>query len=300
VTLMKYWCGLAFTPTEHYLDLARAADEAGIHGIVVSDHVLWPQNLSTRYPYSPHADGRPIWEPDTPWPDAWVAIGAMSAVTSRLQFGSNVFIPGLRNVFATAKQVGTAAVISGNRVHLGVGAGWMREEFELLGQDFDTRGKRLDETIQALRLLWQGGWQEFHGEAIDFGAVQLSPVPSARIPIWVGGHTMPALRRAARIGDGWIGAAYPEDVGLAHVATLQRLREEYGTADRRFEIILGVYALPTEELHVRVAAAGVTGLLTAPWHFYKRTGDAGVAESAASDLAHKVDAIRRFGAEWCV
>src|SRR3954451_6579993 len=139
---MKFWASTSFSPPEHYVPLAKAADDAGVHGILCSDHIFYPRDLATPYPYS--SDGSPIWPPDTAWPDNWVAIGAMAAVTERLEFGNAVYIAPARDLFTVAKAVGTAAVFSQNRVHLGVGAGWMREEFDQTGQEYTTRGKRLD------------------------------------------------------------------------------------------------------------------------------------------------------------
>src|SRR5439155_1740265 len=153
--------------------------------------------LSTPYPYTP--DGSPPFTPGTPWPDPWVLIGAMAAVTTRLRFMTNVYVAPARNPFLVAKQVGTAAVLSGDRVALGVGAGWMREEFEQLGQPFGDRGRRLDEMIEVVRALWRGGMVEHHGEHYDFHRLQMSPVPAAPVPIYCGGQSRRAIERASRL-----------------------------------------------------------------------------------------------------
>jgi alkanesulfonate monooxygenase SsuD/methylene tetrahydromethanopterin reductase-like flavin-dependent oxidoreductase (luciferase family) len=110
---MKFWANTSFSPPEHNVPLARAAEEAGLHGILMSDHIFYPRVLKTPYPYSPYEDGRPIWEPEVAWPDVWVTIGAMQAVTTTLQFGTGVYIAPARDLFTVAKQVGTAAVLSG-------------------------------------------------------------------------------------------------------------------------------------------------------------------------------------------
>src|SRR5690606_26236282 len=135
--------------------------------------IFYPRERASRYPYSPYEAGRPIWDAETPWPDAWVTIGAMIGATTRLNFGTSIHIAPARDVFTVAKQVGTAAVLSGNRVNLGLGAGWMKEEFDQTGQSFTNRGKRLDEMIAALRALWQGGWVEHHGTYYDFGPLMI-------------------------------------------------------------------------------------------------------------------------------
>ena len=124
---MKFVTSLAFSDPTQLCDLARAADEAGWDGLVVSDHVVHPEKIATPYPYT--KDGAPRWQAPAPWPDPWVAIGAMAAVTRRVRFLTGIYVLPMRNPFNVAKAVGTAAVLSGDRVTLGVGVGWMREEF---------------------------------------------------------------------------------------------------------------------------------------------------------------------------
>jgi alkanesulfonate monooxygenase SsuD/methylene tetrahydromethanopterin reductase-like flavin-dependent oxidoreductase (luciferase family) len=148
---MQFWSGTPFMKTTEIVAVARMFDEAGYDGLICSDHLIYPRELSSPYPDSP--TGRPGWPPETAWPDSWVLIGAMAAVTRRLRFSNAVYIAPARPLLEVAKQVATASVLSEGRVSLGVGVGWMREEYELLGQDFDTRGKRLNEMIPALREL---------------------------------------------------------------------------------------------------------------------------------------------------
>jgi len=142
---MQFWSGTAFMMATEAVAVARMLDDAGFGGIVCSDHMIYPRELSSPYP-SP--TGRPMWSPETPWPDSWVLIGAMAAVTTRLRFTNAVYVAPARPLLEVIKQVATASVISEGRVSLAVGAGWMREEFELMGQDFGNRGKRLDEMIR--------------------------------------------------------------------------------------------------------------------------------------------------------
>ncbi len=243
--------------------LARACEAAGFDSVAVSDHVVYPSYLSSKYPYTP--DGTPLFSPDEDWPDPWVAIGAMSSVTTSLRFITNVYVLPLRNPFVVAKAVGTAAYLSGGRVGLGIGAGWMEEEFGLLEQPFRRRGKRMDEMVEVCRALWAGGMVEHHGEFYDFDPVEMRPAPPAPVPIYVGGHSDVAFRRAARLGDGWLGVHYPPAELLAHCATLQQAREDAGTADRPFEIIASPLAAPSSDLVEELEAAGVTTILTSAW-----------------------------------
>ena len=268
---MKFWLGVAFLDHGELLDMARVADASGYHGIAVSDHVFYPEKLSTPYPYT--SDGSPPFAPDTPWPDPWVLIGAMAAVTTRLRFMTNVYVAPARNPFLVAKQVGTAAVLSGDRVAARGRRGWMREEFEHLGQPFGDRGRRLDEMIDVLRTLWRGGMVEHHGEHYDFDRIQMSPVPAAPVPIYCGGQSRRALERAARL-DGWIGNAYTPEQALELVGRVRSARQ-----DPEFEVILSLLARPDADLFRRMEDAGVTGVLCAPW---MRPGvDDGVARRAA-------------------
>jgi probable F420-dependent oxidoreductase len=263
---MRFWVATAFMEPRSLVPLARLLDEYGFHGLMVSDHVVYPRELTSRYPYSPHPDGRPIWDPETPWPDPWVTIGAMSAVTERLHFATNIYVAPNRPLLQVAKEVGTAAVLSGDRVVLGVGAGWMREEFDLQGQDFDNRGRRLTEMVGALRTLWGGGWVEHRGEFYDVPELTMEPHPSRPVPIWGGGHTKAALRRCAAVCDGWIGNAYRWDEAEAHVTTLRGLLDEQGRAGDPFSVVCGLYELPTVELFQRAEAElGITDTLCLPW-----------------------------------
>jgi alkanesulfonate monooxygenase SsuD/methylene tetrahydromethanopterin reductase-like flavin-dependent oxidoreductase (luciferase family) len=187
-------------------------------------------------------------------------------VTERLVLSNSIYIAGARPLLTVAKQVATASVLSGGRVALGVGAGWMREEFELMGQSFDDRGPRLNEMMEALRELWKGGWVEWHGKHYEVPALMMEPHPAEPIPIYCGGHTDAALKRAARYGDGWIGNAYPWDEAAGHVGRLQGYLREYGRENDPFEIIVGFYDLPSVDLYKRAEGElGVTGTMCMPW-----------------------------------
>ena len=283
---MEFWAAVAWVEPDQLLEVARACDANGYAGILVSDHIVYPDKLASPYPYS--ATGEPLWSPSAPWPDPLVLIGAMSAVTSKLRFGTNIYIAAARHPVAVAKAVGTAAVLSGNRVSLGVGAGWMREEFALMGVGFDDRGRRLDELVEVVRALWRGGMVEHHGTFYDFDRLQISPVPSRPVPVLGGGHSPAALRRAARL-DGWIGNSYPVDEAVDLVGRLQAERDRSEAAGP-YEVILGVNARPDGELCRRLEDLGVTGLICAPW----MTGLPSATAAGGSSPEAKVDALRRF------
>ncbi|MGV0742172.1 TIGR03619 family F420-dependent LLM class oxidoreductase [Mycolicibacterium sp. XJ870] len=260
---MQFWSGTAFMETSDALVVAPLLDEAGFDGIVCSDHMIYPRELSSPYPDS--STGKPGWAPETAWPDSWVLIGAMAALTRRLRFSNAVYVAPARPLLEVVKQVATASVVSNGRVALGVGVGWMREEFELMGQDFDTRGKRLNEMIPALRELWRGGWVSFDGQYYQVPEMMIEPHPVAPVPILCGGESEAALRRAARLCDGWIGYAYTLDQAARYTERLDVLRRENGRDREPFEILLALLDPPSPDLYKRAEDLGITAVMCAPW-----------------------------------
>lgn len=230
---MKYWVNAGFLAAAQLVPVARAAEQLGFEGLALPDHLLFPEQLASAYPYS--TDGEITWPADAPWPYCWVVIGAFQA-TERLRFTTGVFVAPLRDVFSLAKCVGTAAGFGPGRVSCGFGAGWMREEFEVVGRDFASRGPRLDEMLDVLRLLWSGKVIEYHGGHVDFGPIRMRP-PVERVPVLIGGNTKPALRRAAR-NDGWIGA-YTDVDGVARMLRdLAEQRDRAAPAASGYEILM--------------------------------------------------------------
>ncbi|OBG13253.1 LLM class F420-dependent oxidoreductase [Mycolicibacterium celeriflavum] len=260
---MEFWSGTAFMKTSEILGLARTFDEAGYDGMVCSDHMIYPRELASPYPDSP--TGKPMWAPETAWPDCWVQIGAMAAVTKRLRFSNAVYIAPARPLLEVAKQVATASVLSDGRVSLAAGVGWMREEYELMGQDFSTRGKRLDEMIPALRALWRGGWVSWSGEHYQVPEMMIEPHPVAPVPILCGGESEAALRRAARLCDGWVGYAYKWDDAVGYAQKLRSLLREYDREGEPFAIMLALLEPPSPDLYKRAGDAGITAVMCSPW-----------------------------------
>ena len=199
---MKFVISAAFQPPEHLVPIAQAADEAGYEAIASSDHAVYPETLDTPYPYT--EDGTRRYDESSHFPDPWVLAGALASVTQRIRFTTNVYVLPMRNPFMAAKQVATAAALSNDRVTLTIGVGWSNLEFGLVGQAFKRRGARCDEMLEVMKKAWSGEWIEHQGEFYQFDRLKLTPpVPKAPIPIWVGGISDFALRRAAR-NDGWL------------------------------------------------------------------------------------------------
>jgi probable F420-dependent oxidoreductase len=260
---VKFWRSTLWTQAEDLVEIARIAENVRFHGIATSDHmVFFERPLVSRYPYT--ADGEAWWNPATHWADTWVSIGAMAAVTSRLRFTNAVYILPMRNIFTVAKAIGTAAVISDNRVTLGVGIGWQREEFDLVGEDFHHRGNRCDEMIEVLRLLWEGGTVEYHGKFYDLEPLAMSPAPTQPVPIYISGYSEAALRRAARLGDGWVVGPLDENAPYSLedlprlVQRVRDLRREAGRDGLPFEILFPHQAVPDVDNYKRLEDMGVT------------------------------------------
>ncbi len=284
---MKFSLGIALSPLDQLTDLAQTAEECGFSAIALPDSLFYSEEVSAKYPYTP--DGSRFWDAQTPWVDPLVTAAALGATTTRIRFYTQVLKLGPRNPVLLARQVGSVANLTGNRFGLGVGLGWSPEESLWCGSPFAARGSRGDEAIEVLRLILGGGMVEHHGKHFDFGRLQMSPAPTAQVPIYVGGHTDAALRRAARLGDGWSSAMMRFDELRATIDQLARLRVEYDRADQPFEIqavCIDRFGLAGFQ---QQAEAGVTDAIVMPWRFYGVGFD--------GDLAAKRDGIRRFADE---
>jgi probable F420-dependent oxidoreductase len=207
------------------LGIARMAGEleaSGFASVWVSDHVVMPASVSSRYPYAD--DGVATWATDEPWYDAIVALSMAAAVTDAVELGTAVLVLPQRQPIALAKQVASLDRLAGGRVVLGVGAGWLAEEFAALATPFDSRGRRMDEWIDLLRACWTGRPDAFDGNHYQLPAdIVCEPTPARPVPILVGGNTSSALRRARRLGDGWLGIQQAEalDVGAVERAVAE-------------------------------------------------------------------------------
>jgi len=247
------------TDPSYYPALARAAEEAGYDSMIVPDSICYPMHSDSVYPFNP--DGSREFLEDKPFLEPFSLIPALGAVTSRLRFTTFVLKLPVRDPVLTAKQATSTAVLTGGRLVLGVGVSPWREDYEILGIDWAGRGRRMDEAIAILRGLAAGGYFEYHGTVFDLPPVKIAPVPAAPIPVLIGGHSDAALRRAARVGDGWMhGGGDPADLpGL--LEKLARFRREEGTGNRPFEIhVISADAYTPDGVR-RLADQGVTDLI---------------------------------------
>ncbi len=278
---VKFYISSAFLNTREIVEVARVADDLGYDGIGIPDHIVNLETLNTPYPYT--KDGERRWQPFTEWPDPWVLVGALAQVTTRLRFVTTVCIPAMRNPYSAAKAFGTAAYLADGRVELGVGVGWCEDEFALMEQRFAQRGKRTDEMLALMKALWSPDWTEFDGEFYRTPRLEMQPTPPP-IPVYVGGLSETALRRAAR-HDGWIGDLINTDRAIAAAARLHELRAENGLAVDDFTILTPLTDAFTIADYQRAEDAGITGILTMPWMFYA---------GPDATLAEKIDGMKRF------
>lgn len=279
---MKFVISAAFQPPEHLVPITVAAEDAGYEAVSFSDHAIYPETLDTPYPYTD--DGTRRYDETSEFPDPWVVAGALSSVTSRIRFTTNVFVLPMRNPFLAAKAIATAAALSNDRITLTVGVGWSKVEFELLGQQFERRGARADEMIEVMHKLFSGEMVEHKGEFYSFDRLKMTPpVPKQRIPVWVGGISDMALRRASR-NDGWLSDLQSTADILESIEKVRGYRKEQGR-EGGFDVMAtanDAYDIPGYQ---RLGDGGVTHIMTMPWAFYH-----GMTE----DLEQKIDGIKRF------
>ncbi|MCU0490187.1 MAG: LLM class F420-dependent oxidoreductase [Chloroflexaceae bacterium] len=247
---------------QHIVTVARWAEELGYHSLWVTDHVALPVQCESHYPYRSH--GRWDYPPETPWLDPLLALSWAGAAASRLKLGTSVLVGPLRHPVLLAKQLATLDYLSGGRMMLGLGAGWMAEEFATMNVSFENRGRRLDEMVALMRACWSGEAVEFQGQFYQASGFKMHPRPAQeRIPIIWGGHSAASLRRVARLGDGW----HPTQIPLEQLATgIGTLRQLWQEAERDPASLLVVarpgntYAI-TPESHARHRELGVTHLV---------------------------------------
>lgn len=262
---MHFWQSLALTEMDELIELAKIAEEVGFAGITISDHLATPKEISTRYPYTD--DGKPMWVPDDPFPDPWVLIAAMAQETTRIRFMPFVYVLPLRDPFSVAKLLSSAAALSGGRVVLGAGTGWMQEEFALVQREFERRGRRTDEMLEVIAKLLSGETVDHQGEFYTFEGVHMAPAPSRPVEFRIGGLNRVALRRAAR-HDGWLGLSHsPEEIAET-AGFLESERRRLGRAHAPFDIMIAHYPSgPTSGEYERYRDVGVDSVNVPPWRY---------------------------------
>lgn len=231
---MRFTYAPIMCPPEQYIPLAKAAEELGFDGLTMPDSICYPKDADTKYPYN--ADGSRNFLEDVPFIEPFIAIPAMAAVTEKLRFTTSVYKLAIRNPVITAKQLSSLAVMTNNRFAFGVGLSPWQEDFSICGVPWEKRGKRMNQMIEIIRGLCSGEYFGYDSEFYQIPESKICPVPSQKIPFLIGGHAPLALKRAARIGDGWIHAGGSIDTLKPFIEDINTYRKEYGTQDKDFEI----------------------------------------------------------------
>jgi probable F420-dependent oxidoreductase len=275
----------SMTSPSFYAPLARAAEEAGYDSMVIPDSICYPEHATSVYPFNP--DGTREFLEDKPFLEPFSLIPALGAVTETIRFVTFVLKLPVRDPVLVAKQATSTAVLTGNRLALGVGTSPWREDYEVLGVPWERRGRRMDEELTIIRGLSAGGYFSYHGEIFDLPPVKIAPVPSEPLPILLGGHGDAALRRAARVGDGWLhGGGNPEHLpGL--LARLAAFREREDTAGRPFEVhVISMDAYTVDGVR-RLEDQGVTDVIVGfRWPYHVGPDD--------EPLPGKITKLRRY------
>ena len=288
---MKIGVALFRLRPERMAAVARHAEALGFESVWVPEHLVLPTRIASRYPYTP--DGVPPFAPDAPHLDPLILLTHVAAATSRIRLGTNIYLLPLRHPLVTARLAMSLDVLSGGRLTLGVGVGWLAEEFQAAGIEFQTRAARTRECVRALRVLWTEAEPEFHGRFFSFGPVKFEPKPVQKPhpPIVFGGETEAALRRAAALGDGWYGVGHTPESAAAQAGRLRALVAAAGRGAAPFELTVSHAggALVTNDVR-RYGDAGIARVVVLPWQRGREAEDALARQAAALGLRAEASA----------
>jgi probable F420-dependent oxidoreductase len=260
---VKFGVALGRLNPAFFVDATVAADSLGYESVWLPEHLVFTAAMSR----SPHpGETHPPVPPETPIFDAFAYLAFLAGRTERIRLGTHVYNIGLRHPFVAARAVQTLDIVSGGRVEFGVGASWLEEEWIAAELDFASRGRRVDEAIEICRRLWTEPVASYHGEHFHFDGVVFEPKPVQRPwpPVLVGGESVAALRRAARLGDGWIGMGHTFESATTQIARLRRELEANGRGFDGFQVCLGGAVDSPADVE-RWKSIGVTRLVVSPW-----------------------------------
>lgn len=276
---MKFSLQVGMCDPDHYFPMARAAEAAGYDGIVIPDSICYPQEASSKYPYN--KDGSREFLESVPFLESLIAVAGMAAVTERIRFATFVYKLAVRQVAPVAKQVQSIQALSGNRFDFGIGISPWEEDFAVCDVLWEKRGKRFDEQIDILRGLESGEFFGYDGEMIQMPANKMCPVTGTPTPLMIGGHAEVALKRAARVGDGWMCAGADTEQVESYIRRINQLRDEYGTADKPFRFYTTGQDAFTDEGIARLESIGVTDVVIGFRNVYEMEPDKTLDEKIA-------------------
>jgi probable F420-dependent oxidoreductase len=286
---MRFTYAEAMTDASYYAPLAEAAEAAGYTSMTVADSLIYPRESDTTYPYTDTGDREFLEDKD--FIEALTLVTHLAAVTSTLRFTPFVLKLPVRPPVLVAKQAGSIAWLSGNRLGLGVGLSPWPEDFTAMGVPWERRGKRMDECIDIVRGLTSGGFFEYHGEFYDVPAMKQSPAPTEPVPILVGGHSDAALRRAVLKGDGWMHAGGDAEELDRMLARLAEIRKAEGDTRDDFEVHVISYDAYDPEGVKRLADKGVTDCIVGFRVPYIKGPDTEPLDKKVHDLERFADKV---------
>lgn len=268
---MKFGIPLGRLHPGFFVDATLEAERLGFESVWLPEHLILPVDMTS----SPHpGEDVPPVPPSVPVFDCFAYLSYLAGLTERIRLGTHVYNLGLRHPFVAARAVQTLDVVSGGRAEVGIGASWLAEEWVAAGLDFTTRGRRLDEAVGVCTRLWSEEVVEHHGEFFDFQPVMFEPKPVQKPwpPVHVGGESDAALRRAARLGNGWIGINHTVESIRPSIQRLRQLLAEAGRAGERFEVTVGGPVAGRDDV-ARWEEVGVDRLIIGPWARSKEAVD---------------------------
>jgi probable F420-dependent oxidoreductase len=270
---MKFGVALGALNPHFHEEATLEAERLGYESVWLPEHLVFTRAMSR----SPHpGEEHPPVPPDTPIYDAFAYLGYLAARTTTLRLGTHVYNVGLRHPFTAARGAQTVDILSNGRFEFGIGASWLEEEWRATELDFATRGRRVDEAIEVCKRLFADETVSFHGEFFAFDEVVFEPKPvqQPRPPILVGGESKAALRRAAKLGDGWLGMGHTYESAAEKIEELNKLRDQADrpTGEPDFQIIVGG-AVESKADVARWEDLGVTRLIVSPWRRSKEAID---------------------------
>jgi probable F420-dependent oxidoreductase len=265
---MRFWNLLAFIEDDQLIEAAGYCEQLGFDAIGLSDHLFIPEQIASRYPGSRSQDSQPFFNIESRWsfPDPWVALALIAASTQRVKLMQSIFVLPPRNPIDVAKATGTLAAFAPGRLYLCPAVGWMKEECDIYGVDFHTRGRRTDEMIEVIRKLWTGEIVEHQGEFFSFPPLRMLPAPG-HVPIIPAGASEAVMRRAARLGDGWMDQGNCVADMPPLIARLNAMRREAGRDHLPFEVVMVLKDRWDVDLFRRVQDMGVTAIQLLPAYF---------------------------------
>lgn len=292
---MQFFLYGTYIPSKQLVEVAQLAEALGFAGITIPDHVVHPLTTDSPYPYvSGESDGRAPWDEHCEWPDPFVSASAVLASTSSLKVLTGILVLPMRDPLLVAKAAATLGELFPGRFILGVGAGWLREEFEILGYDFDTRGPRIEESIAIIRKAFGGGRMSHDGRFRSFPELTMVPSPDPPVSIYIGGAADPAVRRAAQLADGMLPPLNSQPQTAEILATIARIREESGRQGPFNFVASAVKSRSPDDL-AELDKLGVSSVHVDPFQLYvRRYGGLSIKERRSALERYSEEVIRPY------